>query len=437
MPVDIFFLNVGQGDCTLIRFTDDSGKITGAVLLDCGTIKPISRDWNVDGGAKCKPQVVQRLTEVVRTQLGAYNTLDYVILSHPDEDHHSELPAVLRNLTGVKVGRIWYGGDYGDYKAPVQELLDRHARSHPGDVDAVRRVEHLAIAERVELDATKTPTGPQVYLVEAQEFDSATGLVKLELPPESLIAKRKKGDLDRWARDQLKDEARVSAKEMTEKIRQKIAGMPAKTRKEIEDAAVLKVRKSRSEWANAHSIVVLVVGAQNLSGARHKVWLMADAIEWNEDIIIKRVPGGPDDVRFGGPSTAKWMKMGHHGSGGSTCTQWLAWMRPDALFISSGTKPFNGRIIPSADHLEKVIRDRAPWPSIVAPPHSYTYHRHAKSGAGGYLSKTDTQNIFTSLQHESRPAPGGTRTLRWFSGIDWHLRLDGKGSGTYQIEKLD
>jgi hypothetical protein len=244
MPVDIFFLNVGQGDCTLIRFTDDSGKITGAVLLDCGTIKPISRDWNVDGGAKCKPQVVQRLTEVVRTQLGAYNTLDYVILSHPDEDHHSVLPAVLRNLTGVKVGRIWYGGDYGDYKAPVQELLDRHARSHPGDVDAVRRVEHLAIAERVELDATETPTGPQVYLVEAQEFDSATGLVKLPLPPESLIAKRKKGDLDRWARDQLKDEARVSAKEMTEKIRQKIAGMSAKTRKEIEDAAVLRCARA-------------------------------------------------------------------------------------------------------------------------------------------------------------------------------------------------
>ncbi|MGR6874976.1 MBL fold metallo-hydrolase [Pseudomonas sp. HK3] len=67
----VYFIWVGQGDCTLIRSDDDT-----LVLIDCGTSDSFAiYEDNV------KTSIQDVLTETGKTQI------DYLILTHSDKDH--------------------------------------------------------------------------------------------------------------------------------------------------------------------------------------------------------------------------------------------------------------------------------------------------------------------------------------------------------------
>lgn len=64
------------------------------------------------------------LNTAIRTQVRSYVTsriaplggdIDYLIVSHPDEDHYNLLRAV---LAGVPIGRTYYVGEEGHYAVP-------------------------------------------------------------------------------------------------------------------------------------------------------------------------------------------------------------------------------------------------------------------------------------------------------------------------------
>lgn len=70
----VHFIDIGQGDCILIQFPD--GK---DMLIDCGTDK--GGDW-----AEVKAYLEEQVPD---------DQLDYLMLTHADEDHVSYLPDVL------------------------------------------------------------------------------------------------------------------------------------------------------------------------------------------------------------------------------------------------------------------------------------------------------------------------------------------------------
>ena len=87
--LDIVFLDVGQGDATLLAFPGGQH-----VLIDAG---PATPTW--DNGER---------TVLPHLKRYGVKRLDLVVATHPDADHTGGLPAVLR---GVEVGRLVHNGD--------------------------------------------------------------------------------------------------------------------------------------------------------------------------------------------------------------------------------------------------------------------------------------------------------------------------------------
>jgi competence protein ComEC len=92
-PLSLHFIDVGQGDSTLILCPNGS-----TILIDAGSLSGRS------------PQEVRDYVVGQIAPLGG--DIDYLIVSHPDGDHYNLLPAI---LNGVDVGLGYYVGDRGDY----------------------------------------------------------------------------------------------------------------------------------------------------------------------------------------------------------------------------------------------------------------------------------------------------------------------------------
>src|SRR5690625_6767733 len=81
-PLTVHYIDVGQGDATLLEFTDEDDSYT--ILYDAG-------DWQ---GNEVVPYLQQENIE----------TIDIVIISHPHADHIGQLTDV---LTEFEVGEVW------------------------------------------------------------------------------------------------------------------------------------------------------------------------------------------------------------------------------------------------------------------------------------------------------------------------------------------
>jgi len=99
MALRFEFLDVGQGDSTLVEF-DPIG--TGEL-------------WLVDFGKKSQSDVsiiaatewlVQRITEVCKARKETYPNLDKLIITHPDGDHWNRLGYLIKGDDG-KGGNLW------------------------------------------------------------------------------------------------------------------------------------------------------------------------------------------------------------------------------------------------------------------------------------------------------------------------------------------
>jgi beta-lactamase superfamily II metal-dependent hydrolase len=97
MSSKIYFIWVGQGDCTLIR--TDTNKL---ILIDCGT----SDDQSVYSD-NVKPTIEAVLKDAGKT------SIDYLILTHSDKDHCNLIQHLLKFTT---FGTAYYGGSAFQYK---------------------------------------------------------------------------------------------------------------------------------------------------------------------------------------------------------------------------------------------------------------------------------------------------------------------------------
>ena len=103
--IEVHFINVGQGDCTLIKCPN--GR---RILIDCGTL---------GGGNK------ESIKGYLHEQLDTDNpTVDVLVVTHPDQDHYNLLPHVLE---GVEVKSVLIAGDSSEYTvAEMEGWLDNH-----------------------------------------------------------------------------------------------------------------------------------------------------------------------------------------------------------------------------------------------------------------------------------------------------------------------
>lgn len=104
----IQFVNVGMGDCTLIT-TPKGVKI----LIDCGSdalsdVTSVIPGYNVGVNGSAETIIGNSIKS--QTFLHGDASIDIMILSHPDGDHHNKLQAILSTVPGMTVNMLYYGG---------------------------------------------------------------------------------------------------------------------------------------------------------------------------------------------------------------------------------------------------------------------------------------------------------------------------------------
>jgi competence protein ComEC len=95
----VHFINVGQGDCTLVVFP--SGK---RLLVDCGS---------TDG-----PFNATKVRTYIRKYLDPVNPkIDLLVITHPDADHYNKIPAIFgdANSPVIPIVKMILVGDLGEY----------------------------------------------------------------------------------------------------------------------------------------------------------------------------------------------------------------------------------------------------------------------------------------------------------------------------------
>ena len=95
----LYFINVGQGDCTLVVFPN--GK---RLLVDCGTTN----------GAFS----TSRVRSFIQSKLDPTDPkIDLVVITHPDKDHYNKLAEVLGPVASpnIKVSKVMYTGAISEY----------------------------------------------------------------------------------------------------------------------------------------------------------------------------------------------------------------------------------------------------------------------------------------------------------------------------------
>ena len=101
----IHFIDVGQGDCTLVECPNGD-----TVLIDCGT--------SGGGSGALARQYLQKV-------LGSQSVnIDTLVVTHPDRDHYNLLPTV---VAAGNVGQVFKIGSKKDYKiVPARNWLYTH-----------------------------------------------------------------------------------------------------------------------------------------------------------------------------------------------------------------------------------------------------------------------------------------------------------------------
>ena len=106
----LHFVEIGQGDCTLIECPNG-----GFILVDAGSTAHGDRD---------------AVRDYVRGQLDQANPrIDTVVVTHPDADHYNYLPDVLTD--DIEVGQVLLVEGNDDYEVPGGNF-DGWMQAHPG-----------------------------------------------------------------------------------------------------------------------------------------------------------------------------------------------------------------------------------------------------------------------------------------------------------------
>ncbi len=104
----IIFMDVGQGDATLVVYPDNS-----LMLVDCGSVR--SRD-------EVRPQIKQLLREYLKHTPNK-KTIHTLVLTHPDVDHYNLIARFTSELN-IEYTNIIYGGAIADYDQAARTFLN-------------------------------------------------------------------------------------------------------------------------------------------------------------------------------------------------------------------------------------------------------------------------------------------------------------------------
>jgi hypothetical protein len=424
MPVEVVFLNVGQGDCTLLWFYDRgtdpaTGLGTHAVLIDCGSAAATA-PWRDPAGPDADGDAKARMLSHLRTKLDGYlarlrtpGVLDCLVITHPDKDHFNLLQDVLLNDQGQlrhTLRRVLYTLEPGDYREAGRSFV----RDLLTDPDRLANPDGFGVETWPE--QTFVPATAQPLLPGRQESDSNLYLLGGGWFGPGMHSMRggSRWDAERY---QGTDKDRI---------------------------------------ANQSSLVLALLGEPDTSGRRQKVLFMGDAEEINERVLIGRDTTG--ELRR---ESNLWLKMGHHGSGSATCDDWLEHVRPDGLFISTGMLAFAGgaatcnqrnmqdRVLPAWRDVRhrhgiplprvssgdwwgygfQANNGRKPWKAWYQPTREGVFSTFAVPDL--VVGRYGADDPATPGVLPPEPLPTGNLTA--WRGVDWHLTIDHAAPGAYDI----
>lgn len=407
MPVEVIFFNVGQGDCTLLYFYELDSKTkaqvgTAAVLVDAGSTRAAAHvtDANIvmqrqNVSQKVRQLMVDRIRDKIASYLAKLKTpdvLSYLLITHPDQDHFNLLQDLLLDAKTKKlryrIEYLWYTCSPSEYKEGrrdfVVRLLTQWKDFADGDkcvANKPRRKWYLGEPQQMLWLSKGPPRFPNLFLIGAEVV--------------GVISER--------------------------------------------DADKLRSLENKVAWANASCIVLLLVGDMDpKTKGSHKLFLMADALELQETFLR----GADLSGKWYGREQKTWLKLGHHGSSTSTGKDWIKYIEPDALLISSGSRIFLSSGIPTFTHLEEEVipvwRTLGLPAPVIQPTSKHNYVYYNNKSPKGFTSAETEDAICTTLMRP--PSKGGKRPrspmlgdLEWL-GCDWHLTFDDPQPGACKLE---
>ncbi|MFP5246280.1 MAG: ComEC/Rec2 family competence protein [Thermoanaerobaculia bacterium] len=148
--LSIDFLDVGQGDGTLIVFPDDT-----TVLVDMGSKK----NADVAGGDAIQ-YVHAKLLELQARRDKIFPTIDILFLTHGDEDHYNLIVPLIESFgedDPLEIQAIYIGGELSEYDPSIRDGL----------LDEAVRLEILTVFE----DAEHDPIGLPGWVFDDPEHD--------------------------------------------------------------------------------------------------------------------------------------------------------------------------------------------------------------------------------------------------------------------------
>jgi beta-lactamase superfamily II metal-dependent hydrolase len=176
---------------------------------------------------------------------------------------------------------------------------------------------------------------------------------------------------------------------------------------------------------NANSIVLLV----EYQGA--KIFLMGDAFcqteqfiidAFNDQNMLHRLKKGPNDHVV--------LKMGHHGSDTSSGSDWVQLIEPEVIVVSSGTRIFNKKGMPTINHLNSTIGNTTLTETGIEQ--SYVVFdekkRDYRDQAFVTMPKTEKAIWTTCYQAEWQPT-----SANWYEfGQTWYYGVEKEGKKTFR-----
>ncbi len=99
--LDVYFVDVGQGNCVLVKFPNDTWLL-------------------VDAGSTSSSPGASTILKSVNKIVGK-NKISTVVITHPDSDHHNLIPSISQ---AAKPDNVFIGAMTDDYPKPINDWFE-------------------------------------------------------------------------------------------------------------------------------------------------------------------------------------------------------------------------------------------------------------------------------------------------------------------------
>lgn len=170
------------------------------------------------------------------------------------------------------------------------------------------------------------------------------------------------------------------------------------------------------------SSIVLMVSYKGIN-----MFLMGDGTVETEAFIMEqdKKAGGPIAKLIGAGKTA--LKLGHHGSASSSSADWLNYIKPQVVFVSSDTRAFSGVSLPRSGVIKKLMDLGTLYDFSPKGVHHYVQYRDSSgmlSDSGDVHEMVQTTKAIYSTLHYLR----FTSTTEFTAyGTSWYYDIADNG----------